>query len=116
MVSSPKNLSEQATLLLTDSENQIYLSAISVWELLIKYEKGFLKLNELPQFYVPKYRVLHRIESLPFCEEATFQLHKLPWHHKDPFDRMLVSQAISHHMAIVTPDILIQQYPIQAFW
>lgn len=116
VVSDKKNLSSLAIRLIAEADNVVYLSAVSVWEIAIKHDKGFLELEEIPRIYIPKYRTMHGITSLPLHEEATFQLHKLPWHHKDPFDRMLISQAIAHQLLILTPDPLIQQYPIQVLW
>lgn len=115
-VSNKKSLSSLAIRLISEADNTVYLSAVSVWEITIKYDKGFLELEDPPQIYVPKYRAMHDIASLPLHEEATYQLHKLPWHHKDPFDRILICQAIAHQLLILTPDPLIQQYPIQVLW
>jgi len=56
------------------------------------------------------------VTSLPFDEEAALQLVRLPALHRDPFDRMLTCQAIAAGMAIVTPDPLIEQYPIRIIW
>lgn len=116
MVSDKKSLSPLAIRLIMEADNAVYLSAISVWEIVMKHDKGLLELKESPQTYIPKYRAMHGITSLPLHEEAAFQLHKLPWHHKDPFDRILVSQAIAHQMLILTPDPLVQLYPIQVLW
>jgi PIN domain nuclease of toxin-antitoxin system len=54
--------------------------------------------------------------ALAFEEESTFQLLRLPPLHRDPFDRMLVSQAIAGSLALVTPDPLITQYPVRIIW
>lgn len=56
------------------------------------------------------------IEELPLTEAATLQLSKLPALHKDPFDRMLVCQAIEHGLTIVTPDEMVRSYPIRTLW
>jgi PIN domain nuclease of toxin-antitoxin system len=60
-------------------------------------------------------RRLRSIAALP-DEDAAFQLARLPRLHRDPFDRMLICQAISHGLTIVTPDPLIRQYPIRVMW
>ncbi|MEN8220739.1 MAG: type II toxin-antitoxin system VapC family toxin [Pseudomonadota bacterium] len=49
-------------------------------------------------------------------EASTLQLHKLPEIHRDPFDRMLVCQAIEHDLIILTPDPMIRQYPVRTIW
>ncbi|MCY4534203.1 MAG: type II toxin-antitoxin system VapC family toxin, partial [Bryobacterales bacterium] len=66
--------------------------------------------------YVWQQRQLHRIESLSIDEAAALQSAKLPNVHRDPFDRILISQAILGGMAIVTPDRLIRMYPIRTVW
>ena len=98
------------------SENQPYLSAVSSWEITVKYNLSRLSLPEAPEKYIPRIRQSHRIESLSLNEEATLYLAKLPDHHGDPFDRMLVCQSIVSGIQIVTPDSAISRYPIRTLW
>ena len=58
----------------------------------------------------------HGIEALPLDEESVLQVLRLPALHRDPFDRMLVCQAIVHGLAILTPDPLVSQYPARVIW
>jgi len=97
-------------------ENELYLSAVSVWEIAIKWAAGRLTLPEEPSVWVPSRREQNGVESLPVTEEAAVQVTKLPALHKDPFDRMLVCQAVSEGLIVVTPDPLIRQYPVRVFW
>ena len=60
--------------------------------------------------------ILHEIEALPLDEESALHLGRLPALHKDPFDRMLVCQAIAHGLVVLGPDPLIAQYPIRTLW
>jgi len=76
-----------------DPDNEVYLSAISVWEAIVKYQLGKLPLPEHPETYLPKQRNLHQIASLALDESSVIQLVKLPPLHRDPFDRMLICQA-----------------------
>jgi len=73
-------------------------------------------LPELPSRFIPSQREKHFIDALPLEEEATLYWPALPEYHKDPFDRMLVCQAIVHGLAILTPDDLITQYPVRSIW
>jgi PIN domain nuclease of toxin-antitoxin system len=66
--------------------------------------------------YVPAERQRHLIEPLPLDEIAVLALSRLPALHRDPFDRMLVCQSITHGMTLVTPDREIRQYPVPTFW
>lgn len=98
------------------TENDLYLSVVSVWEIAVKWAAGRLTLPDEPSVWVPSRREQNGIASLAVTEEAAIQATKLPALHKDPFDRMLVCQAISEGMALVTPDPLIRQYPVLVIW
>lgn len=93
-----------------DPANQVFLSVVSVWEATIKFQIGKLPLPEPPGLYLPAQRRRHSIATLPLDEESVARLDSLPAHHRDPFDRILVCQAIEHHLTIVTVDSLIEQY------
>ena len=104
-------LSVDARAVFEDEENDAFLSAVSAWEIAVKNLLGGLKLSEPPERFVPKYRSVHKIESLSLNEEMALQVRTLPRVHRDPFDRMLVCQAIEHQLALVTVDPIIEQYP-----
>jgi len=99
-----------------DGENEVYLSAVSTWEIALKHALGRLPLPHAPERYVPRLRQAHRIQPLPLTEDVTLALGRLPTLHRDPFDRMLVCQAIVEGLTLVTPDASITQYPIRALW
>ena len=96
-------------------DNEVYLSVVSVWEAIIKYQLGKLPLPESPETYLPKQRARHLIASLPVDEESVSQLVKLPALHRDPFDRLLICQALQHELVIVTADSAIMAYSIVQF-
>jgi len=100
----------------TDPGNDVYLSAISAWEITIKHRIGRLPLPEPPNRYVTSRRQWLRIEALAFDETCAAHDALLPPHHRDPFDRALVSQAILNGMTIVTPDEAIARYPAPVLW
>ena len=116
IVSGAPELSDRARALFADPENDAYLSTVSDWEMALKHAIGRLPMPEPPARFVPAQRTAHAIESLPLDEEAALHLDRLPALHQDPFDRMLVCQAIVHGLAIVTPDRLIAQYPVRIVW
>ena len=109
-------LSVAAQVVFEDEENDAFLSAVSAWEIAVKNLLGGLKLSEPPERFVPKYRSVHKIESLSLNEEMALQVRTLPRVHRDPFDRMLVCQAIAEGMTILTPDEMIRKYPVKTFW
>jgi PIN domain nuclease of toxin-antitoxin system len=109
-------LSARAREYFQDFGNEAFLSAVSAWEIAVKSSRGALSLDEQPDAFVPKYRAVHGIEPLALSEEAALQLGRLPQLHRDPFDRMLICQAIAEGMTILTPDELIRQYPVRTIW
>ncbi|WP_022667115.1 type II toxin-antitoxin system VapC family toxin [Desulfospira joergensenii] len=109
-------LSPKAADVFSRPENEIYLSAVSAWEIGVKHGLGKLPLPIPPDIFIPKERKRHFIVPLDLSERDTLHLCKLPVPHNDPFDRMLICQAIEHSLTILTPDPLITQYPIRSFW
>jgi PIN domain nuclease of toxin-antitoxin system len=115
-VSDAREFSDDAREIFADPDNEIFLSSVSAWEIAVKYALGRLPLPEPPGRFVPLQRKQHGIDPLQLDEEAALHLSRLPPLHKDPFDRMLVCQAIVHHLVILTSDELIHQYPIRTVW
>jgi len=96
-------------------DNEVILSAVSEWEIMIKYQIGRLPLPKPPAVYIPMQRKRHGISSLPLDEDSVIQLDKLPVIHRDPFDRILICQAIQHNLTLVTIDKLMMSYPVKIF-
>jgi PIN domain nuclease of toxin-antitoxin system len=90
--------------------HEIYLSVVSLWETIIKYQLGKLPLPESPERYLPAQRERHQIADLPLDEASVRQLAALPLIHRDPFDRMLICQALEHKLTIITVDEVFQAY------
>lgn len=116
IISGTKELSTRATLAFTNPANEIFLSAVSVWELSVKHALGKLPLPTALDRFVAEQRERHGMTSLPLEERAVLHLHKLPALHRDPFDRMLICQALEHDCILLTPDPLIVQYPVRTDW
>lgn len=97
-------------------DNAVFLSALCAWEISIKHRLGRLPLPEPPVRYVVSRREALRIEPLSFDESSAAHEGLLPPHHRDPFDRGLIAQAIVNGMTLVTPDPLIARYPVPILW
>ncbi|PNW33013.1 UNVERIFIED_CONTAM: twitching motility protein PilT [Euhalothece sp. KZN 001] len=95
-----------------DQENEVYLSSVSIWEAIVKYQLGKLPLPEHPESYLPKQRDLHQISSLALDESSVLQLAKLPLLHREPFDRMLICQTLQNGLTIATVDVAIRAYSV----
>jgi PIN domain nuclease of toxin-antitoxin system len=111
-ISGDTQLSTDVRDAIRDPDNEVYLSAISVWEAIVKYQLGKLPLPEHPETYLPKQRDLHQIASLDLNESSVLQLAKLPPLHRDPFDRMLICQALQNGLTIATVDAAVRAYPV----
>jgi PIN domain nuclease of toxin-antitoxin system len=98
------------------SGNEVLLSVVSFWEIILKNRLGRLVLPESPATYIPRQRKRHRIDSLDLTEGAAGHLARLPDRHRDPFDRMLICQAVEHGLTIVTPDEMVRSYPVKTYW
>jgi PIN domain nuclease of toxin-antitoxin system len=109
-------LSDRAREIYRSPENDVFLSSVSTWEIAVKHGLGRLPLPHVPETYVPALRQRHGIASLALSEEATLHLGRLPALHRDPFDRMLVCQAIVEGMVLLTPDDSIARYPVRSLW
>ena len=97
---------------ISDPENEVFLSVVSLWEMIIKHALGHLPLPEPPEIYVPAQRDFFSMESLFVNEGSVLQVAKLPPLHRDPFDRLLIGQAIEHDLKLVTVDTAIRSYPV----
>ena len=111
-ISGDSRLSADIRDVVRDPDNEIYLSVVSVWECIVKYQLGKLPLPEPPEIYLPKQRDLHQIASLDLDESSVVQLSKLPPLHRDPFDRILICQALQNGLTIVTVDAAVRAYPV----
>lgn len=109
-------LSARAREAYLDPEHACFLSAVSAWEIAVKHALGRLPLPGPPDRFIPEQRERHGIEALPLDELAALLLPRLPALHRDPFDRMLVCQAIAGGLTLLTPDAELARYPIRTLW
>jgi PIN domain nuclease of toxin-antitoxin system len=99
---------------LSKPANDVYVSAASTWEIAIKVAIGKLALPEEPEKYVLARMREFGLRELPILTKHTFEVGRLPLHHADPFDRMLISQARVEEMVIVTSDRIFARYPVRS--
>ena len=108
----PERLGEHLKLL-EDRRSELLVSAVSSWEIAIKYGLGQLALPEPPERYVPERLRLMGAKPLAIEHTHALAVAGLPWLHRDPFDRLLVAQAGLLDVPILTADPEIAQYPVQ---
>jgi PIN domain nuclease of toxin-antitoxin system len=116
LVGGAAQLSPRAREAFADPANEVFLSAVSAWEIAVKYRLGRLPLPTAPDEFVPAQRTAHGVEALAVDEESALNVAKLPDLHRDPFDRMLVAQALVGGLVLLTPDRPIRQYPVRTLW
>jgi PIN domain nuclease of toxin-antitoxin system len=115
-VLDPKSLPPRVRDLLLHPESERYFSIVSSWEIAIKYSVGKLALPDTPERFVPEHREALAVDALALDEESVLHIVRLPHFHRDPFDRMLICQAIVHGMVLLTPDSRMARYPVRTIW
>ena len=99
-----------------DPTNELYLSALSYWEICLKQSLGKLSLHEDWEKIIDRELTINEIQWLAIEKSHCQNLADLPWLHRDPFDRLLVAQARCEGMAILTADKIIKKYAIRTIW
>ena len=113
-----KRLSDAARLLIVDSQNEVFMSPVSWWEIAIKVSIGKLKLHQPYDDFIDvcRYRYAFHILNIEPAHTARLAALAFPPNHKDPFDRLLVAQAIVEQVAIVSSDEPLDAYPVHRIW
>lgn len=103
---------------LAASRGPVYLSVASLWEMVIKFKLGKLRLHMDGSFsdYILKQVQVNRLELLPIHSHHVLGLLSLPEHHRDPFDRLLVAQAKAERLMLISRDAAFQAYDVPLYW
>ncbi|MFO7144185.1 PIN domain nuclease [Arthrospira sp. PCC 8006] len=112
---NPK-LSQTARQAIEDESNTLYLSIVSLWEITIKTSLGKLELAIPLEQIVINFILPSDIEILPIHLPHLLILQTLPFHHRDPFDRLLISQAKSETLTLLSEDGMFEQYEVEILW
>jgi PIN domain nuclease of toxin-antitoxin system len=114
--SEPAKLSSRVLHLCQDRSNTLVLSVASVWEMQVKSQLGKLTLSASLPDLIEKQKAINSFEILPITLAHVIQLQNLPLHHKDPFDRLLIAQAITENTMILSNDSEVRRYPVNVIW
>jgi PIN domain nuclease of toxin-antitoxin system len=112
----PERLNEEVITQIDDESNELWLSVASVWEMGIKVAIGKLPLPEPLDSYISSRMVQLGVRSLSITASHAILASALPLHHRDPFDRMLIAQAIAEDMMLVSADPIFRQYDVSMLW
>lgn len=113
---SSENLPERVLGLLEDPQNDLLLSIASVWEMQIKLQSGKLKLGKPLSELIANQQASNELKILPIGLSHVFALQSLPDLHRDPFDQIMVAQAIVENLPFVSSDSVLDGYSIQRLW
>lgn len=114
--SNIKKLSPTVAHELQNPANEVFVSVASIWEMQIKIKLGKMIFNDTLENIVIEQQQINRIQILPIQLSHALYLENLPPHHKDPFDRLLISQAIVENMILMSADTDFAKYQVNLLW
>jgi PIN domain nuclease of toxin-antitoxin system len=109
-------LSSKTIALIQDRTNRVFLSLVSVWEMQLKLQSNKLTLPSPLAKIIETQQQSNRVELLPVMLPHVLALDSLPSHHKDPFDRLLIAQARTENLTLISHDSVFTKYPVQIIW
>jgi PIN domain nuclease of toxin-antitoxin system len=115
-VTGDTKLSPQALSTIENNGNEIYFSAASAWEIAIKNQLGRLRIQEDLELFITNQLVQNGFRPLSITIIHTINSGNLPLLHKDPFDRILISQSVIENMPLISTDTNIKRYAVQLVW
>lgn len=116
MIRGAPELSPTAKRYMLDTGNALYLSIASIWEIAIKSSIGKLKLAQPLEVFIPAELQANDIQQLDLSFRHVARVARLPFHHRDPFDRILVCQAETEGLAVLSADPVFARYNVQRIW
>ena len=116
MASDPDRLGSHARETVLDVETSLYVSMATFWELAIKISLGKLNLDGLTLNHLKVYCIDNAISFLPIQYQHCQQVIELPFHHRDPFDRLLIGQAQVEKLSLISNDRLFKKYLVNVIW
>jgi PIN domain nuclease of toxin-antitoxin system len=109
-------LSDNARALMLNVDNELLVSPASYWEIAIKISVGKYAIDDDFEAFMERQTIYSEFTQLPISVKHTAVVATLPFHHRDPFDRLLVAQAISEDIPIVSIDRLLDAYSVKRIW
>ena len=109
-------MSDVAWSAIEDVGNQKFIRVASLWEITIKYRLGKLQLKTDLQKVLTDHVVANGFELLPLEVDCFLELNKLPRHHRDPFDRLLIAQAVAKKLTVCSVDAIFSKYDVDLLW
>lgn len=115
-VADAGELSPRARAAVSGGDNACFVSAATCWEIAIKVGNGKLELDGTVERFVPHHMSVNGFQELPIEIRHAARSARLPFHHRDPFDRLLACQALEEDLAIVSADPIFRRYGVKVVW
>jgi PIN domain nuclease of toxin-antitoxin system len=115
-ITGDSKLSLTARLVIEEKENDKFVSIVSLWEIAIKYSLGRLVLSDNFEALFPYQLIVNGFEQLAIENKHFYEFIKIPQHHSDPFDRLLIAQTTSEKMSIISIDSAFDSYSVNRIW
>jgi PIN domain nuclease of toxin-antitoxin system len=116
LAAQPTKLSPAAAAAIDNQASELYLSDVSIWEVVLKHGAGKLPLPEKPREWIPKQVAFFQLRRCSPDTEALFRSGELPPVHHDPFDRLIAAQALTEPFHLISPDLPFREYGVSCIW
>jgi PIN domain nuclease of toxin-antitoxin system len=116
MAAVPASLSERVSKIVADKDSSLYLSAASGWEVALLWQLRRVELPDEPQRFIPEALQMLSILPLPIGFQTAISAAMLPLIHRDPFDRIIIAEAMKEKLIVLTKDKIFVEYGVQSVW
>ena len=110
------SLTATAREVIEDGDSVVLVSWATAWEMGIKYRRGLLKLPEEPRVFFQQQLAQNRFDEAPISLDIILFSTELPWHHRDPFDRIVIAKALRKSVEVVSSDSAFDAYGVRRVW
>jgi len=115
-ITKDPRIPDTASKIIANENNELYLSVASCWEMIIKIQLGKLKIIDRPELFFPEHMSINNIKGLPIQISHALHLYKLPMHHRDPFDRIIIAQSQVEKLPLIANDAMFKKYNVKTVW
>lgn len=116
LVAGDARASVKARRLFLDSANELIVSAVTGFEIAVKHSLGKLQIEEPPREFIENRIRNNALSRMPVTLDHTYRLASLPYHHRDPFDRLLAAQSLEEDIPLMTADPMFKTYGVETIW
>lgn len=116
LVDSPDKLPRKVTTLCENANNELFISIVSFWELSIKMSLGKIELEDNALVRLQNWCDQNAVTTLPISLSHCQRVQRLPFHHRDPFDRLIIAQGINDDLVVISIDTYFSEYDVKIIW